>query len=408
VGTRIKTFNSTGVAPNGRLYAGDLNLIQDQYADQSNFLQTIDTATIRVGDSSIQILKYGTAELRASAALRVDGILRGLGGLYAGAFTTAQRDAIAAGFRPFGLVILNTTNTRYEWNRGTDAAPVWAGIGSGAVIGTLGSRPAATPANAESIYFATDDNGGTWYYSDGTTWIRTSNGLNAISKGTLSVRPVAGGVFPGTVYVATDDHGGTSWESDGSTWQKMGASIYGEWPIGGVMDWPYLAAGVPPQSLLPYGQAVPRTAYPELHALAQAAGYVHGAGDGSTTFNLPDYRGRVGIGKDDMGGTAANRITAAISGIVGTTLGQAGGAEGITLTTAQIPAHAHADAGHAHTYTAPQGPVGKTDGGQSAVPNVSPGTATSVAFAAIQNTGGGGAHANVQPSIVVNKVMRAL
>ena len=84
--------------------------------------------------------------------------------------------------------------------------------------------------------------------------------------------------------------------------------------------------------------AVSRATYSDLFA---AIGTTYGAGDGSTTFNLPDLRGRVAAGRDDMGGSAANRITNGGSGIVGTTLGAAGGAETHTLTTAQIPSHSH-------------------------------------------------------------------
>jgi microcystin-dependent protein len=408
VGTRIKTFDSTGVAPNGRLFAGDLNLMQDQYADQSNFSQTVDVGTLRVGDSTLQLLKFGASEFRMSGALRVDGILRGLGGLYAGAFTTTQRDAIALGSRPYGLVILNTTTNQYEWNSGTDATPSWVPLGSITSAGTLGARPSATVANAGQLYFATDDNGGTMYRSNGSAWVRVTIGLTHISRGNLGSRPAANTVPSGNIYIATDDHGGTSYESDGTSWTKMGGSINGEVAIGAVMDWPYGSAQVPTQDLLPYGQAVLRSAYPELHALASAAGYPHGAGDGSTTFNLPDYRGKVGAGKDDMGGTAANRITAAISGIAGITLGASGGAEGITLTTGQIPAHAHTDSGHTHVYSRASASGGSTGAGAGGVLDTLTNTNDGLGFAQIQNTGGGGAHANVQPTIIVNKIMRAL
>jgi hypothetical protein len=129
MGTRIKTFVATGLPTDGRIYAGDLNLIQDDYADLVNFSQTIDLATLRVGDSSIQLLKYGAAEARVTAALRVDGILRGLGGLFAGTFTTAQRDAIVAGFRSYGLVIFNTDLNEWQINLGSDAVPSWQPIG---------------------------------------------------------------------------------------------------------------------------------------------------------------------------------------------------------------------------------------------------------------------------------------
>src|SRR5262249_47771020 len=67
----------------------------------------------------------------------------------------------------------------------------------------------------------------------------------------------------------------------------------------------------------------------------------YGAGDGSTTFNIPDLRGYLLAGKDDMGGAAASRITAGASGIDGTVLGAAGGAQTVTLITAQMPAHGH-------------------------------------------------------------------
>ena len=129
MGTRIKVFESTGLAPNGRLYAGDLNGIQDQYSDQSNFSQHIDAGVYGIGESTLQLLRYGPGEARLSGAFRIDGIFRALGGLYAGAFTTAQRNSIPSGGAPYGLIILNTTTNQYEWNKGTDAARNWVSMG---------------------------------------------------------------------------------------------------------------------------------------------------------------------------------------------------------------------------------------------------------------------------------------
>lgn len=123
--TRVKTFDSTGIATSGRIYAGDLNLMQDQYADLTNLSQTLSVGTLKVGETGLQLLRYGAGEARITGLLRTDGIIRGLGGLYAGAFTTAQRNAIGAGFRPFGLIILNTDTSRFEWNLGSDATPNW-------------------------------------------------------------------------------------------------------------------------------------------------------------------------------------------------------------------------------------------------------------------------------------------
>lgn len=122
-------------------------------------------------------------------------------------------------------------------------------------------------------------------------------------------------------------------------------------PVGAVIDWPYGSAGIPSWALLPYGQPRLRSDYTALHSLAQAAGYPHGAGDGATTFLLPDLRGRVSVGKDDMGGAVSSppRITAALSGAAGTVLGAPIGGEGVQLTTAQLAAHNHSIDPHKHT-----------------------------------------------------------
>lgn len=93
-------------------------------------------------------------------------------------------------------------------------------------------------------------------------------------------------------------------------------------PIGVVL--PYAATAAPTGWLLCYGQAVSRTTYAPLFAII---GTVHGVGDGSTTFNVPDLRGRVPVGKDNMGGTPANRVTTAVSGVDAATLGAVGGSQ---------------------------------------------------------------------------------
>jgi len=136
---RLKTYDSSGVATSGILYSGDLNALQDAVAALTDFTQNISLATLLIGDSSIQLLKYGTAEARLSAALRTDGVLRGLGGLYAGAFTTTARNAISS--PPYGLVILNTTTNRLEYNAASAGAPNWqplhspAGLPPSEIIG---------------------------------------------------------------------------------------------------------------------------------------------------------------------------------------------------------------------------------------------------------------------------------
>ena len=93
------------------------------------------------------------------------------------------------------------------------------------------------------------------------------------------------------------------------------------------------ASTAPTGWLMCDGSAVSRTTYADLFA---EIGTSYGAGDGSTTFNLPDAKGRSIFGKDDMGGTAANRLrNSSIGGNVsnpdGTTLGATGGSDRITV-----------------------------------------------------------------------------
>lgn len=65
--------------------------------------------------------------------------------------------------------------------------------------------------------------------------------------------------------------------------------------------------------------------------------YPWGNGDGTSTFAIPDRRGRVLAGRDNMGGTAANRLTTAGSGINGISLMAAGGSQTQTILQANLP-----------------------------------------------------------------------
>lgn len=105
--------------------------------------------------------------------------------------------------------------------------------------------------------------------------------------------------------------------------------------------------------VLPFGQAISRTTYAAYFAMV---GTTFGVGDGVTTFNVPDLRGRFIAPWDAMGGVSANRITTAVSGVDGGTVGAVGGSQGTTLLTANLPAYTPAgtinDPGHTHTQRA--------------------------------------------------------
>jgi microcystin-dependent protein len=172
--------------------------------------------------------------------------------------------------------------------------------------------------------------------------------------------------------------------------------------------------------------------------LFAAISTVYGAGDGSTTFNLPDCRGRVAAGKDDMGGTSANRLTNQSGGLNGDTLGAAGGAETHTLTEPQLPVvtptGTSTTAAHTHFMFAAAG--GSTQA--TSLPNVTSTetvaysnsdvnapyraakpTSTTSATLGLTSSGSGGssavtmnafgsgnAHNNVQPTIIFNKIIK--
>lgn len=138
-------------------------------------------------------------------------------------------------------------------------------------------------------------------------------------------------------------------------------------------------AAAEPGWLLCYGQAVSRTTYVSLFG---KIGVTYGSGDGSTTFNLPDRRGRAAFGKDDMGGSAANRLTNAVSGVAGSTLGAAGGDQRLQQ--------------HAHSMPWGNATIGYADG--STAPNVA---LQSAGPSDTGNAGAGGSQ-NIPPALVVN------
>jgi microcystin-dependent protein len=201
-------------------------------------------------------------------------------------------------------------------------------------------------------------------------------------------------------------------------------------PLGASID--YWGASAPSTYFaLAYGQGLNTTAYASLFALMN---YTYG-GSG-TTFNLPDLRGRVVAGLDNMGGSAASRLTSQVSG-GGTTLGGSGGeqlhqtvlGELPTLTATGTPTITSAPVGRLFVpgtngaisgsdYNNGSGPLGanfpaSAAGGTGDWASVSSFTATPSLSLGVSGTGGAGggsatSHNNVQPTIIANKLIRII
>ena len=208
-------------------------------------------------------------------------------------------------------------------------------------------------------------------------------------------------------------------------------------PPGVIVDF---GGATPPTGwLLCNGAAVSRTTYANLYAALGSATSPYGQGDGTTTFNVPDCRGRVRAGVD-------TRVTAILPGF--TTRGAVGGEAAHVQSIAEIAVHNHSDAGHAHGYQDwghnhglnlgshqhalyPGGTdsssyagcgctgggnvvlyngynISQTDWRDSGDYNSAAGIGINItgASAAIQNTGSSNAFNVVQPTIAVNAIIK--
>lgn len=142
------------------------------------------------------------------------------------------------------------------------------------------------------------------------------------------------------------------------------------------------------------GSAVSRSTYADLFT---SIGTTYGSGDGSSTFNLPDLRGRTVCGKDNMGGSAANRITSAVT-VDGTSLGQTGGSQSHTLTSAELPSHRH---GLQVQDTAAQNDYLGGSGNNYGLKVTSDAT-----YASTTAVGSGTTHSNIQPLLIALYIIK--
>ena len=165
----------------------------------------------------------------------------------------------------------------WQWN-GT----YWTAYGTGPVLRTSDTPPASP--NAGDLWYETDT-GRFFTYID-SAWVEIGNADSAIQTPTGLINPYAGLTAP------------TGW-------------------------------------LICDGASVSRTTYASLFSVISTA---YGAGDGSTTFGLPNLKGRLPVGLD----STQTEFDA---------MGETGGVKSTTLTTSHLPSHTHSTPDHTHSVT---------------------------------------------------------
>jgi microcystin-dependent protein len=184
-------------------------------------------------------------------------------------------------------------------------------------------------------------------------------------------------------------------------------------PPGTVLN--YASSSAPSGWLLCDGSAVSRSLY---NALFNIISTTYGIGDGATTFNLPDMRGRSILGFGEGAGLT-NRV-----------MGANGGAETHTLTVDEMPAHNHGvtdpghnhgitDPGHNHTYVnnvndqnTDNAFATETAADELDINHVTGTSTTGITVnnkttgITTNNTGGGNAHNNMSPFLVLNHIIK--
>jgi microcystin-dependent protein len=241
--------------------------------------------------------------------------------------------------------------------------------------------------------------------TNGATVTLNVDGLGAKPlRSAPSVELPAGVLVQGTPYVALYN------SSDAAFYLQGFYSNPYSVPIGASID--YWGTTAPNSSfVLAYGQAISRSTYSTLFSLFSTT---FGSGDGSTTFNVPDLRGRVVAGADAMGGVAASRLTDAVAGM--DSLGDAGGAQSTTLVTANLPPYTPSGSltgsqsfGNIQQNSSTYQPQGGGSGVAAFANNVSIVVLGSgFSFSGTAQGGTSTPFTNVQPTIIANKLLRVI
>ncbi|SCB52731.1 Microcystin-dependent protein [Bradyrhizobium yuanmingense] len=242
--------------------------------------------------------------------------------------------------------------------------------------------------------------------TNGATVTLNVDGLGAKPlRSAPSVELPAGVLIEGTPYVALYNN------SDQAFYLQSFFSNPYSIPIGASID--YWGSTAPNSSfVLAYGQAISRTTYSTLFSMFSTT---YGSGDGSTTFNVPDLRGRVIAGRGDMGGSDAGRLTTTYLGANPAALGSAGGGETKTLATANLPAYTPSGSvGPQLSFTYSAGSNYDVSGSSFGVSTIAASglsstvTLSAQSFTGVAQGGTSTPFALLQPTIIANKLLRII
>lgn len=179
-------------------------------------------------------------------------------------------------------------------------------------------------------------------------------------------------------------------------------------PIGGLID--YTGATAPNSAfVIPAGQPISRTTYASYFSLV---GTTFGSGDGSSTFNIPDLRGRVVAMLD----SSSSIVNSASMSPDGNTRGATGGGQTSQLVTANLPAYTPAGAITNGVITISPSVVTSpgsfwANGNGSGTTNNGSSVTASQAISTFAGTPQGGTSAvftNMQPTMMLNKILRII
>lgn len=169
--------------------------------------------------------------------------------------------------------------------------------------------------------------------------------------------------------------------NDNGLWKTLNIKVTDTLPVGTII--PYAGTTIPSNYMKCEGQALSRIEY---DLLFSAIGTTYGVGDGTTTFNLPNLKGRVitGIDSNDTDFD---------------TLGETGGEKTHTLTVDEMPSHNH----ELHGALTGETKIVTNTGNEWAQI-----TTSFDSNEYIKNTGGGQPHNIMQPYIVLNYIIKVL